>query len=354
MPQKLKQLKITSVDLCPQGANPDAYIQLCKSKDPPASPPGEGFFSRFLSAIGKLMDKTPEEIESVVKDASLFSNTAASVRNRRVCDEVWDYMYAVRESLDSILNDSDISSEERQALMSQSVTQFTGAVMAAIPVWVNGSTMNKSNKQPEKTTSKLGKGEQIDMKFDKSKMPPEDLAALEALEKKYGTVEPLPAAPAASPSASADPAATPEPANTAKSAAPSQENTELKKALEQLDALNKRLRTGEMEKFAEKYAPLGEKPADLAKTLIAMQNAGQETYDAFVKRLDDSLALVEKAGLFSEIGSSHAGNADTALAKIESAAAELQKSDPSLSHAQAFVKVCEANPALAHEYEQSR
>lgn len=351
MPQKLKHLKITSVDLCPQGANPDAYIQLCKSMDPPDSPPGEGFFNRFLSAIGKLMGKTQEEIEGVAKDASLFSATAASVRNRRVCDEIWDYMYAIRESLDSILTDPDISSEERQAMMSQSVTQFTGAIMAAIPTWAGGNPVGKSSKPPTVSATKSENGEVLDMEFEKSKMSPEDLAALEVLEKKYGAAATSPAPPPAAP---ALPDTAPETVNTTKSDAPPQDNAELKKALDQLDALNKRLRTGEMEKFAEKYAPLGENPAELAKTLMAMQDAGQETYDAFVKRLDDSLALVEKTGLFKEIGSSQSGGAVSALSKIESAVKELQKANPALSHAEAFVKVCEDNPTLAREYEQSR
>lgn len=110
----------------------------------------------------------------------------------------------------------------------------------------------------------------------------------------------------------------------------------------------------EMNQFAEiakKYAPLGKKEDELATTLYNMKKSDEASYNAFVGILDEHLALVEKSGMFAEIGKS-AGNAPTvggAQAKAEAKAQEIMKSD-NCDWNTAIAKAWE-DPALMAEYD---
>ena len=111
----------------------------------------------------------------------------------------------------------------------------------------------------------------------------------------------------------------------------------------------------EMEKFtsmAKKYAPLGKKEDELAKTLYNMKKSDEASYNAFVGILDEHLELV-KSGVFSEIGKSGsngiAGN--STVAKIENAATDIQKADPTMSREVAIAKAWENHPELIAEYD---
>ena len=127
---------------------------------------------------------------------------------------------------------------------------------------------------------------------------------------------------------------------------------ELKAALERLATLEKSYEMKEFTDIAKKYAPLGEKEEDLAKTLYEMKKSNQANYDAYISILDKSLGLVEKSGLFTEIGKS-AGNgsaANGAVAKAEAKAAELMKSDATLDFDTAIAKAWQ-DPAILAEYD---
>ena len=127
---------------------------------------------------------------------------------------------------------------------------------------------------------------------------------------------------------------------------------ELKAALERLSTLEKSIKMKEFSDIAKKYAALGENEEELAKTLYEMKKSNEANYDAYIGILDKSLGLVEKSGLFTEIGKS-AGNGSTAngaVAKAEAKAAEIMKSNPEMGYDAAIAKAWQ-DPAILAEYD---
>ena len=189
------------------------------------------------------------------------------------------------------------------------------------------------------------------MKIDKSVFTPEELAQYEALIAK----------------AKVDPEADPEEAgltdgelSTPPKKKPQEDNVgkkdtspEMSAALKRLETLEKSIQMKEYTEIAKKYAPLGENVEELAKSLYGMKQTGQENYDAYLSVLDKSLDLVNKSGVFAEIGKSVAGVGDDVLAKVEAAADDIQKSDTSLDRVQAVAKAWENHPELVAEYERA-
>ena len=136
--------------------------------------------------------------------------------------------------------------------------------------------------------------------------------------------------------------------STRKSASP-----ELAKAMERLETLEKSIEMKEFTEIAKKYAPLGEKEEELAQTLYDMKKSNEANYNAYINILDKSLGLVEKSGIFAEIGKSAygAGLAGNAVAKVEAVASEIMKSDTTISREMAIAKAWETHPELVAEYE---
>lgn len=135
------------------------------------------------------------------------------------------------------------------------------------------------------------------------------------------------------------------------------ENDVFKTAIERQEAriaeLEKSLAMKEFTEIAKKYAALGENEEELAKTLYDMYQASEETYDKYISTLNKSLDLVEKSGLFSEVGKSAGMNGSTGvLDKVEGIAKSYMKSDSSLNRYQALAKAWGDNPELIAEYDR--
>ena len=167
------------------------------------------------------------------------------------------------------------------------------------------------------------------MKIDKSRFTPEELQSYEALIAK-GMVE--------------------------DDAVATEDHAEIKKALEsalaEMEEFKKTAEMNELKDVAKKYAVLGKKEDELAQTFYTMKKSGADIYENYVAVLDQSLAMVEKGGMFEEIGKSSRGVAGgDAQAKIDTVASEIQKADPSLSRVQAIAKAWEQHPELVAEYE---
>ncbi len=129
---------------------------------------------------------------------------------------------------------------------------------------------------------------------------------------------------------------------------------QLTAALERLETLEKSLAMKEFTDIAKRYAPLGENEEELAKTLYDMKKSNEANYDAYISVLDKSLGLVEKSGIFAEIGKSGAayGASGGTLGKIESIASDIMKSDTEMSREQAIAKAWETHPELIAEYDK--
>lgn len=130
---------------------------------------------------------------------------------------------------------------------------------------------------------------------------------------------------------------------------------QLTAAMKRLETLEKSIAMNEMVEVAKKYAPLGEKEDELAATLYDMKKSNEANYDAYIAVLDKSLDLIEKSGIFTEIGKSGAAYGSSygggTLGKIESIAGEIRKSNPEMSYETSIAKAWENNPELIAEYE---
>ena len=194
--------------------------------------------------------------------------------------------------------------------------------------------------------------------IDKSAFTAEELETYEALIAK-ATVDPeankeeveeeVPPV-AASKKKPAKKAEEEEPVETKKSAA--EAAPELKQAMEELAALKKSFEMKDMTEVAKKYAPLGKKEEELAQILYDMKKSNEANYNAYIAILDESLGIVEKSGIFAEIGKSASNgvSGSSAVAKAEAKAREIQKSDSSISWDAAIAKAWE-DPQLMAEYD---
>lgn len=137
--------------------------------------------------------------------------------------------------------------------------------------------------------------------------------------------------------------------NTKKSVDP-----QLAAAMDRLENLEKSIAMKEFSEIAKKYAPLGEDEDELAKTLYEMKKSNEANYNAYIGILDKSLGLVEKSGVFAEIGKSSGAYSTSggAVAKVEAIASDIMKSATDMTREQAIAKAWEDHPELVAEYER--
>lgn len=421
MPTKLKGLEVTKVDFVDAGDNKRADVLLFKHKDGLLEPEAQelevdspGILKRLLARIAKAAGAPAEELDAalaaVEKDATTFDEKLAQRQRRQAADEIWDYCWMLNDSLCSIFWDDDVPDGDKGPKMEASVDEFVAAVKAAIPKWVEGTPARIAKEQPtiaperleyakrthERLSELIAKAEPAparepevtpgdgepqnidkegdckDMKIDKSKLTPEEVAALEAIEKKAGipdeppvgcdvpptstgNQEPAPAAksaPVATPAPSVAPVGDDGGEDIYKGLHPAV-RAELERLRKQADAAEER----ELHEVAKKYEIIGKKADELVPMLKSLKAAGGDAYAQMIAVLDASVAAVEKSGIFSEIGKSggtSVSGADSAWAQIEKHAETIQKAAPTMTWAEAVDKACEQHPDLVHEYENGR
>lgn len=415
MPSKLKDLKVTKVDFVDAGANQKANILLYKNKEgtpadtekaesstTPETKP-DNILKRVLRTVAKVLgiedektiDTAMENLQKS-KDAESFDDKMEEATMRVITSQIWDVCYALEESLCSVILDDEIPWGNKAGYMEQSLTQFNMAVSGMIAIWASGKTAEnekiakadrpmtperitiakaardalntllattteptKQHKSAELTSggnqpTKNLKGEDKDMKIDKSKLTPEEIAALEAIEKKAGIQE--------DPTPTPTPAPAIDPVAKEATAAPVADESEdiykglhpaIKAELESLRKTAERLEDRELTEIAKKYEILGKKPEDLVKTFKSLKAAGGDAYEQMLALLDATKEAYEKSGVFKEIGKKGIGMSD-AWEAIEKHADEIQKAAPTLSRVQAIEKACEQHPELVSEYEENR
>lgn len=411
MATKLKNLKITKVDFVDDGANPEAHIRLFKSKDGVEPPHDEGaekkpnIWKRLITAITKAAGSETDtsELESVIDDiqksSESFGERIAEVKNRKIADEIWDICYALQSSLCSILNDEDMDGTSAATAMQESLDEFYEFSKEAISQWSSGKATNIVKKEEvtasdlemmksarsrlDDTIEKAEKAQEEpgaeepkkkdqnknqnnakgaeEMKIDKSKLTPAELAFLQSIEKRYGEEEGA-GAEGVTPSAqNTDP--TPA-TGVGKSNTPAQGtdggediykgmHPAVRAELENLKKFREATEERELEDVAKKYEIIGKKKEELVPVLKSLKAAGGTAYTDMIAVLDGAVAAVEKSGAFTEIGKSGgAGTTDgAAWTKAETQAAEIMKSK-NVTKAQALDEVFRNDPELAAECEK--
>lgn len=378
MATNLKDLKIHKVDFVTAGANPDAHIRITKQrKASDGDKSDNGFAGRLYRSVAKVMGWTEEEanqelINQIVK-SSEFADKMQEINQRKVMSQMWDLCNALTESLGSIITDEDVA--DKETVMTQNLEEFTQTAKAAIAQWAKGEqveTIGKAVNEDGKKDNTISKGDEgnMAMEIDRSKLLDVEKAAYDAILKKAGApVEPEEEDPKKKAEPEEEPekkkkqpctkAAGDEPLAKGAGEADGEEDiykgmspavkAEFLRMKKSLDEAEDR----EMEALAKKYELLGNKPEELAPILKSLKQAEDGSYEKVLGILDDSLAAVEKSGLFSEIGKSgHAAGGSGAVAKAEAKAEELRKSRPELTKEQAMAEVWKSNPELMAEYEE--
>ncbi len=424
MAAKLKNLKIRKVDFVEEGANPDAHIGIVKQKggdkrsDESCSGREQGsILKKLFCFIGKAAGMEQSEVDSVIKkiqkgDAVSFHEKFNEVNNRKIADEMWDICYALQSSLCSILNDEEIDGTGAATAMQESLDEFYAVVQEAISKWSGGreASIVRKNEEVSETDleimkaaverlnisiEKAGKnaepkeiseetvsdnnenlkGDEKEMKIDKSKMTEAEKAFLESIEKRYGTDEgagdntgKIPAGHTGAdvfvPSADMAPAVAKAASLFTPAVSPVQQADEadniykglhpaVRAELEGLKKFREEAEERELAGIAKKYEITGKKQEELIPLLKSLRAAGGTAYNDMIALLDQTVDTIEKSGVFTEIGKSgHPGGNDTAEAKIESIAKSYMETDTGLSYTQAVAKAWEENPQLLAEYDE--
>ena len=423
MATKLKNLKIKKVDFVDEGANPDAYIRLFKRKDgepdggqEPETERNPKLLGRVFGALAKAFSTAKDfdsALEAIEKgDATSFNEEFAEVKHRKIMDEIWDICYALQSSFCSVLCDESLDGAASEQAMLDSLDEFETVIKDAVKQWSSGKAASVVFKEAEVSAESLEmmksarerldaiiekaadqgltesgpqeqntspKGEEREMKIDKSKLTEAELAFLNSIEKRYGTEEAeapaAPAAPAApeaegndggvAKSAAAAPAATGSAAVPAAPAPAAQEadasgdiykglHPAVKAEMEALRKFREQAEERELREIAKKYVIIGKKEDELVPMLKGLRAAGGTAYDDMIAILDQTVSTVEKSGVFGEIGKSggHGDPDGGAWAEADKKAVDLMKSKAGLTKAQALDEVFMADPELAARCEK--
>lgn len=308
-PTQLKKMNLNSVDFVRTGANQEAYIALTKSYD------GE--------------DYTGEEIDVAKAEYDLTAFTDM-----------------LGESFSTIMQDSTLTDSERVGMVAKSLAEFNDTVDDYV------SSFGILEKSFSQTANNFRKGETETManftNVDKSLLSPEEAAWLDKIMKKAkATEEPeldddeieVDFPPAAAPKKKLPP--------------------EVEKALADVEEMKKSYEMKALADVAKKYEqPLGMKADEVAKTLYNLKKSSQENYDAYVAALDAQVGLVEKSGLFTEIGKSGGYGFSSVRKsepelKIETIAKGYQSQNPGMTWNDAVAKAWMDNPDLAAAYDEA-
>ena len=196
------------------------------------------------------------------------------------------------------------------------------------------------------------------MYIDKSRFTAEELANYEALIAK-GKVDPEDnqdemedETPPAPPKKPAEKAEVEDMEDTKKSAPAPEVPDFVKDAIAKSEEFMTRIEKQEMTEIAKKYAILGEKPEVLGEKLYNLKKSDEAMYNTCISMLDGQVALIEKSGLFTEVGKSDRGSstAGGAVAKAEAKAKEIMRADPNMGYTAAIAKAWE-DPDLMAEYD---
>lgn len=368
------------------------------------------FWKRMVNAIAKAFhqEKETERVQEVIEPESIEKSGAVSFndkfnehKNRKICDEIWDVCYALQTSLCSIVNDDELDGTNALSVMNESLNDFMEVANGAIKKWCSGKTADIVNNELEVTTTELEmmkstkarleeiieksvvvtdkkintvitKGETDSMKIDKSKLNEAEKVLLDSIMKKCGieveddsTATSTPQGDITKGIGSQGQAANPATgisSTATTSVSGTNEGDDIYKGLSpairaEIEALKKFKEDAEekeLGEIAKKYEIIGKKQEELVPVLKSLKAAGGTAYEEMIAVLDSAVDVVEKSGIFTEIGKSGANTGSVsgdAWARAETKAIDIMKSK-NITKAQALDEVLKNDPELAAECEK--
>lgn len=367
---KLEDLEVKKIDAVDIGADQKANI-LIKKRGGAEEPKGN-FFKRFFNAFCDSLGVNSEDVRKSMEDeATSFDDVMNEKKIYDVRDQIWNACNSLEQSIVSILLDKEC--EDKQAAIAQSIDQFKAFSDDASKSWIkleraatdkedtvvaDDFEIAKMQEVIEKscdpeTINKEKETEVVkenNMAFDISNMTEEEkkeaLKALQADASKESTEKRF--------NSGAGEDQIQEAVNKAMSNAMEDVTKNFSDMMAKImEPIQKRAEGAEqksLEEVAKKYELLGTKAEDLVPVLKSMKETSDEAYNNFIASMDNNLAVIQKSGLFEEIGKSggaHTGNNDTeGAAKMNAKVAEIKKSMPNLTDAQAQDIVMQNDPEL--------
>lgn len=367
---KLEDLEVKKIDAVDIGADQKANI-LIKKRGGAEEPKGN-FFKRFFNAFCDSLGVNSEDVRKSMEDeATSFDDVMNEKKIYDVRDQIWNACNSLEQSIVSILLDKEC--EDKQAAIAQSIDQFKAFSDDASKSWIkleraatdkedtvvaDDFEIAKMQEVIEKscdpeTINKEKETEVVkenNMAFDISNMTEEEkkeaLKALQADASKESTEKRF--------NSGAGEDQIQEAVNKAMSNAMEDVIKNFSDMMAKImEPIQKRAEEAEqksLEEVAKKYELLGTKAEDLVPVLKSMKETSDEAYNNFIASMDNNLAVIQKSGLFEEIGKSggaHTGNNDTeGAAKMNAKVAEIKKSMPNLTDAQAQDIVMQNDPEL--------
>lgn len=367
---KLEDLEVKKIDAVDIGADQKANI-LIKKRGGAEEPKGN-FFKRFFNAFCDSLGVNSEDVRKSMEDeATSFDDVMNEKKIYDVRDQIWNACNSLEQSIVSILLDKEC--EDKQAAIAQSIDQFKAFSDDASKSWIkleraatdkedtvvaDDFEIAKMQEIIEKscdpeTINKEKETEVVkenNMAFDISNMTEEEkkeaLKVLQADASKESTEKRF--------NSGAGEDQIQEAVNKAMSNAMEDVTKNFSDMMAKImEPIQKRAEEAEqksLEEVAKKYELLGTKAEDLVPVLKSMKATSDETYNNFIASMDNNLAVIQKSGLFEEIGKyggAHTGNDDTeGAAKMNAKVAEIKKSMPNLTDAQAQDIVMQNDPEL--------
>lgn len=399
--------------------NRDGKVPEDTEQQEPAKSGLRKLFSAIGKALNVSQEDVDSAMDSIEK-ADTFSQKMEERKLRRISDEIWDVCYALESSLSSIMRDEEVadkagmmnqSVDEFTVAIKVLITSWAAGKSAQIAKSADGITVEHMQETAERLegmiekasggqakagreepkeepkgkdtlpdgtvedesakggkTQKNLEGGIPDMKFNEANMTAADKLAFEYLKKNYG-IDDGGVEGAGEGTASVVKGNTVPPTESGAQTAqePAQQNTgediykglhplvaaELKELRKRADAAEE----AELLNVAKKYEIIGKKPEELVPTLKMLKAAGGTAYADMIGALDSAVDLVEKSGVFGEVGKRGNGTAEGAAdawAKIEKRAEDIRKAAPQLSRAEAIDQACVQYPELVAEYEANR
>ena len=359
---KLEDLEVKKIDAVDIGADQKANILIKKRGG--VEEPKENFFKRFFKGFCDSFGLNSEEVRKSMEDeAASFDDVMNEKKIYDVRDQIWNACNSLEQSIVSILLDKEC--EDKQAAITQSIEQFKTFSEDASKSWIkleraatdkedtvvaDDFEIAKMQEVIEKscdpeTINKEKEEKENEMAFDISNMTGEEKKeALKALQddanaKKEDTAK----------RADID-GQVQEAVNKAMEGVTKDFTSMMKKIMEPIQKRAEEAEQKSLEEVAKKYELLGTKAEDLVPVLKSMKATSDEAYNNFIASMDNNLAVIQKSGLFEEIGKSggaHTGNDDTeGVAKMAAKVTEIKKSMPNLTDAQAQDIVMQNDPEL--------
>lgn len=398
MPNRLDNLTVVQNHAVDKGANGRRILlrkaaSKPKADDEAGKPGGEGDAEDPKKKAGwaaKAWETIRKAFYGEPSKAITYDQAVERAEARREADkmmsEFWDCHWALREVLESILADDNVT--DKRTAIAGALQQFlddlaTKGLVAADDVIKAMGQWNAGSEWIAKAGKKMA-GSKREL-LDQIKSLVDDL---------HSWASPAPAAAAADPSGDApvakeEPtmAGTPVPTPAAKSETPpaaapeaiskadhdaqladlkksyDAQLADLKKAADDATALAKAERDERLTKAAAQKAKdeMGHLPgigADELGPILKSLAAGEALTAEQVAKVETVLRASSEAMKASELlkekGATGSGNGSDAMAKAEGLAKALREADPKLSHAQAMAKAWSDNPDLYKQYQDEK